>query len=235
MKKLIVIGIVAAMVMGLSVAASAGVPVANPDSVIKMGVRFINGTTSQGTLTIGTDATASDGFVSGEDTGYPSAINGAGEIICIDLEPQGLVTDGRYNQNLKAPLLEKDMIKIWSLKAYVNGGAATSNAKLTAWMTSTGKIDSDDYTVQLWNGAWTAQQIKSGAAGTALWTAPKGASGTSTSPQFTSAIFSLGTNEVKYYTMSIMTTTTPVPEPGTMAAMLSGLVGLVGFGIRRRK
>jgi hypothetical protein len=27
----------------------------------------------------------------------------------------------------------------------------------------------------------------------------------------------------------------PVPEPGSMVAMLSGLVGLVGFGIRRRK
>jgi len=28
---------------------------------------------------------------------------------------------------------------------------------------------------------------------------------------------------------------TTVPEPGSMVAMLSGLVGLVGYGIRRRK
>jgi hypothetical protein len=27
----------------------------------------------------------------------------------------------------------------------------------------------------------------------------------------------------------------PIPEPGSMVAMLSGIVGLVGFGIRRRK
>lgn len=29
--------------------------------------------------------------------------------------------------------------------------------------------------------------------------------------------------------------TTPVPEPGTLAALASGLIGIAGFGIRRRK
>ena len=36
-------------------------------------------------------------------------------------------------------------------------------------------------------------------------------------------------------TMELEMTASYVPEPGSMVAMLSGLVGLVGFGIRRRK
>jgi len=44
-----------------------------------------------------------------------------------------------------------------------------------------------------------------------------------------------GTNPVQSFTVYAQWAPAGVPEPGSMLAMLSGLVGLVGFGIRRRK
>lgn len=227
MKKLIVIGIVMVMVMGLAGVASAAFV---PDSIIKMGLTFTAGTMSQGTLTVGTNTGASDGYVVGQDLGYPSAISGAGEIICYDLVGQGSVPDGRFNTDLRAPIITPSACKAWHLRAYVNGGAART-AVLRAWMTSTGKKDSVDYDVKLYVGTWTAEQCLSGAAGTALWLAPINASGTSTTPQYTLSGITMAEYEERLYTVTICT----VPEPGSMVALFSGLVGLVGFGIRRRK
>jgi len=218
MKKLIVIGIVMVMVMGLAVAASAF----TADSVIKMGLTFANGTLSQGQLTVGTLVGAVDG-IDANDSLYPSPSGGAGEI-------DSTLNEARYQYDYHAPVITPSTCTAFNLKAYINGGAA-GTCTLKAWMTSTGKIDSADYHVKLYAGTWTAQDCLSGAAGTALWQAPIGTSGTSSSPQFTQSGIAMDAQAVRFYTVTICT----IPEPSSMVALFNGLVGLVGFGIRRRK
>jgi hypothetical protein len=230
MKKLIVIGIVMVMVMAMAVAASAF----TADNTIKMGITFANGTISQGTLTLGTDVGKGDGYVLAEDLGFSGATSTAGEIICTDLAPTGTITDGRWKTDLRAPVGEGALPKVWSLKAYFNNGLA-GTATLKAWMmagTGNPGVNSENYKVQIFDGTWTSAAIQAGEAQSALlWTAPtNGTTGTSTSPQYTLGGINMTAGQQRYYTMAIS-----VPEPGSMVALFSGLVGLVGFGIRRRK
>jgi hypothetical protein len=226
MKKLLVIGMVMVMVVAMSVAASAAV-----DNTIKMGITFANGTISQGTLTLGTDAGKSDGYVVGEDLGFSGAVSTAGEIICTDLGPQGAITDGRWKTDLRAPVTGG--CTAFSLKAYFNNGNA-GTATLKAWMMTgagTPSVDDPAYKVRIYEGTWTAASILAGdAAGSLLWTAPMTLTGTSTTPQYTLSNIGMTAGQNRFYTMSIA-----VPEPGSMVALFSGLIGLVGFGIRRRK
>jgi len=57
--------------------------------------------------------------------------------------------------------------------------------------------------------------------------------GTSTSPLFDWTINDAGNYKGKDNALNAILA--PVPEPGSILALASGLVGLVGFGIRRRK
>lgn len=219
MKKLIVIGIVAAMVMGLAVAASAFT--ANDTWYVQM--RAENAGVCQGAITMGTKPGASDGYVQVEDTGFPGATSGAGEIIITDLGAPG-IPDGRCNKDVRAPMLV-NQVKVWNLLAYING-QASGTLTIKAWVPSTAKITSPDFYVALYDRVVTAENYKSV---NPVWVAPHNASGSSSAPQYTAVV---PVNGQLQYTLLC---STEIPEPGSMVAVLSGLVGLVGFGIRRRK
>jgi len=218
MKKLILIGIVAAMVMGLSVAASALAFTSNDKLLIGMKAEYLGNT--QAACTYGTQALSLDAF-DATDSGHSPKANGVGEIICIDLGVAGTVTDGRWAVDKRAPLTGLSQSKLWSLKAYVNP-VGSGNLVIKAWVVSTGKITSTDFGAKLYEGVGTG--------GLLLWTAPFNLSGTASAPQFTSSSYNVGEG-YQMFTLQIFT----IPEPGSMIAMLTGLVGLVGFGIRRRK
>lgn len=223
MKKLALIGIAMLMVMSLAVAASADGIVVDTD--IKIGLQFwANGTLAQGPCVVGTVEGGHDGFYLGEDTTFGAPVNGKGEIICYNLSSE------RWANDLRAPITTPHTCKAWNLKAYINGGGL-GTCRLDAWVGATGKLDSPDYKAELYEGTWTAQQCLNGQAGTPIWSAPHNSSGSSSSPQYSQSPIPMGLNQDKYYTVAIMT----VPEPGSMVALFSGLVGLVGFGIRRRK
>lgn len=223
MKKLIVIGIVAVMVMGLAVAASAAPFVPNDQWFVQL--KAENGGMSAGNITTGTKVGASDGYVAVEDTGFPGQVPTWGEMIITDLAPNAFVPDGRWNKDQRAPMV-RNQVQIWDLKAYING-ATTGTLTIKAWVVATGKITSPDFFVALYDGVVIADNYTSA---TPIWTALHSASGTSAAPQFT--LSNIAVSGFKQYTL---VASTVIPEPGSMVALFSGLVGLVGFGIRRRK
>ena len=214
MKKLIVIGIVAAMVMGLAAAASAAL-----DDTWMMQLRPYAGGVSAGTVTLGTKPGAIDGYttVGSEDAVLTPPTGTPGELISL------LVPGQRTSKDVRAPLTV-GQTKIWNLSLYIVGGAA-GTIKLDGWMaTSANQLNHStggDPDIKL--------QLKMGE--TVLWTAPYDSSGAQATPQFTTNIAFSGTP----IDLQLVASAVPIPEPGSMAAVLSGLVGLVGFGIRRRK
>jgi len=221
MKKLIVMGIVAMMVMGLSVAASAAI-----DTDWAVQLRAMNGTLSMGTGTFGTKVGANDAFTTtgAEDANFPSPTATWAEV--------GSTIGGvsRISKDYRAPL---DLVnfkglanaKVWNLSLSIQGGTQ-GPIKLIGWLptAAAGVITADaDQIVELRQGD------------VVLWAVPKGVGGTSTAPQFTKTDFAYdGANPIALQLVAY----TPgpiVPEPGSMVAMFSGLVGLAGFAIRRRK
>lgn len=215
MKKLIVLGIIATMVMGMAVAASAAI-----DTQWALQLRaYVNGQ-SGGTLTISTKPGYSDGaYKPGEETMHPAPKDAVGMIASTLPSPEGVNNVAR---DFRAPISVGET-KVWDLVIYVWGlGAGT--VKLDGWVnTGLNMIDPStegdpDVLVQLWKGD------------DVIWTAPMSSSGSATAPQWTTS-FAIGEG----YTPLRLVASTIVPEPGSMVALFSGLVGLVGFGIRRRK
>ncbi len=231
MKKLIVIGIVVAMVMGMAVAANAQF---TPNDKVLVGIKAAVDGIGMSAGTFGTQVGAIDDYDT-NDKGLPSATAGSAEIICTDLPANGTVADGRFYVDKRAPLDDYSQIKVWDLKASLNTVPAGGDIVLTGWMISSGKITSPDFYGGLYAGSWTAQEIKSGAADTSLiWQLPTdGTYGSASSPQFTSDGYHVSGTGSQMFTLCLGTI--DVPEPGSMVALFSGLVGLIGFGIRRRK
>lgn len=202
MKKLIVLGVVAAMC--LSVAAFAGTT--DTDWTVQLRAENAAGS-AQGTLTLGTKATASDAFVPPtEDATYPSPVSGYAEIAS--------TISNRVNKDYRAPV--GDAPKVWDLLMYINGGT-TGTITLKGWVPAAMKIDDPMLVVQLRQG------------NNVLFTFTPGSSGAASAPQYT------GTFDFNGTPIPLQLVATVVPEPGSILALASGLVGLVGFGIRRRK
>lgn len=213
MKKLLVIGIVMVMVMGLAVAASAQL-----DNTWMAQLRAVSGTPAlgSGNLTLGTKVGANDGFTitAGEDGILTPATGTPGEII------SNIVPGQRTNKDVRAPVT--GATKVWDLSMYIVGGAA-GTVTLTGWM-ATGvnmldhSVSGPDVVLNLYEGT------------NSLWTVPYSTSGSQLAPMFTQT-FTLDAGQ----TLALRLVATSVPEPGSMVALFSGLIGLVGFGIRRRK
>lgn len=227
MKKLLVIGIIAMMIAGMSVAASAAVQAdfffglkAVPTAVQGMGANWL--------------ATASDA-VNGDDgsaAGYNAAYVPA-QSNTLEMDVVGPLLDpaGRwqvdYRENLTGPT---DQI-VWNLKAYMNTATLTTNSfNLAGYFVSNGGAITDpNFYVKVYDGQGTT--------GALLKTFNQATGyGSESAPSWTSGTFTLASKtDAHYFTVVAGTAPASVPEPGSMLAMLSGLVGLVGFGIRRRK
>lgn len=207
MKKLIVLGIIATMVMGMAVAASAAI-----DDTWAVTMKAFNGNGQSGSQCVAnTKVGASDAYtiVASEDgTGPVQAGNLA--LIYSSIIPDLCVKDTR------APFVVGE-VKVWN---YITRLADNSQGPIRIDMWVASIIDPStggdpDLLVQVFKGE------------DLLWTAPLGVQTTSKTPMYTY-------NGMAGDSLTLVASTI-VPEPGSMVALFSGLVGLVGFGIRRRK
>ncbi len=216
MKKLIVLGIIATMVMGLAAAASAA---GIPDDFWGVQIRVSNAAQNAlATLTIGTKPGASDAFIMpGEDgsTVNPNPGQGVGVIV-----PAGMAVTNYVNKDWRAPLLPGET-KIWDIVAFVYQGSA-QNMIVTGWGVGTGDA--------LLNAGGGVNVWLQYADGTKIFEFAPDVSGKQATPNYTANIAFTGEPIALQ-----LVAQSQVPEPGSMLAMFSGLVGLVGFGIRRRK
>jgi len=215
MKKLIVMGIVAVMVMGLSVAASAAL-----DNTWMMQLRAADAAgVSLGTVTIGTKVGATDGYTTtGSEDGVVQTPPAARAMLVSTIVAGQLTT-----KDVRAPLVV-GQTKTWDLTLYEYGGGATTFS-LTGWMASSANM------LDLSTGGDPNIKVELKQGDKVLWTVPYGVSGSSTAPTFTLATPLSYTGNA----ISLQVVASTVPEPGSMVALFSGLIGLVGFGIRRRK
>lgn len=219
MKKLIVLGVVAAMIMGLAVVASAAV-----DSywIVQMRPSDPAGSGSGGTITLGTRSGYSDGYAPVEDVPAPPPVTTNCELTPIDLG-DAVNAGGRWLKDQRAPLNPGDT-KIWNLRLYGNSAWGTRDFLVKAWIPVAAKIDPStegdpDLVVQLKMGD------------TVLYTFAVGSSGTSAAPNWSYTF----PYRAEGYDLQLVASAPLIPEPGSILALASGLVGLVGFGIRRRK
>ena len=129
----------------------------------------------------------------------------------------------------------------WTFRLVGNAGATVY---MTTWNQTgtTNQIDDGTQAIQLFESDATGKKI-----GDAIWTYNPGVTttwGSSTGiagtagTNFFQKAYTLGDADsaggaYQYFVLEANSVSTP--EPGSMLAMLSGLVGLVGFGIRRRK
>jgi len=219
MKKLIVLGIVAVMVLGFALSASAAT---QSDWVVYMRAKV--GTQAASNLQLGTKTGAFDSYTTtgGEDnvttlgTGVKGVIESQIKTLC--------VLDRRTPMAGSVANPEGASAKTWNLKLWVGNAAADTDYTITlsAWNPAIGGLTGVAPTVKLKQGSTT------------LWTVVGGTTGNSVTPNY-SGTFTLNSGPSGTNAITDLYIEAVVPEPGSMVAMLSGIIGLVGFGIRRRK
>jgi hypothetical protein len=220
MKKLIVMGIVAGMVMGLAGMASAA---PDADWAVSLRAEYMN--KSANTAKFGLKTGASDAYVAGQDATHtiPSGDYALAYSLPADA-PAGSVV----KNDLRAPLPDVGgATMIWDIFLRASSGSvgAPANVVLKGYIFSStsDKYDGGFRSIALQQGGVTLVDD----AGNAMVFAA-GVTGTSTAPTFTKT-FAFTGQDIPIQLVAV------VPEPGSMLAMFSGLVGLVGYGIRRRK
>lgn len=214
MKKLIVLAVVA-LVFGIV----SGAYASETDWLIyfKATDEFgSNGITSN--FIYGVRSIAQDG-VDGQDAANTAGTGSAVVLACFDLGP-GAANNGYYKDiRLTQP-------QTWNLKLWVQAGFNKSQIKLSGWNPS-GSYDLLPPGYKLTAPAYGLSFVFDG-----------NSNGTSTAPQFTwtfNASLHRGVENAVLLTLAPVEEQPPIPEPGSIVALASGLVGLVGFGIRRRK
>jgi len=206
MKKLFVIGIVSMMVMGLAVAGNA---------YVFQGVGGLDATGSNAapTLTWGTNTSASSKDVSWQDTAGVLAIAG--------------------DQTWKP-----GNAVVWKYQYFVTAAPAHDIFSLGLWGAQ--NYPASDVFVKIWANSVVGldltktYELKNAVTNQVYWTGKITGTSNKTAPLLSVSITAPKTANPNNDAM-LVTFGATVPEPGSMLAMLSGLVGLVGFGIRRRK
>jgi len=211
MKKLIVLAVVA-MVFGMVSGAYASAT----DWLLYLKASDLTGANY---ITTGALFGTKTGALDGADANDASNVAGTGSAACVggfDLG-DGAATNG-WSKDLRAPGTAN---LTWNIKVWVQPAYAGTEFKLTGW-NPTGTYDMPVF----------AQPMELKIGGNSF-IFDGSANGTSTAPMFT---WTFGAADVKGVGNALTGTFAPViPEPGSILALASGLVGLVGFGIRRRK
>ena len=210
MKKLIVIGIVVVMVIGLAVAAGA--------YTVKVTPRLHAGGTA---------------LTSSANSNAPAALNnpvGDQAFICL---PGGIhnntgTAGTDYLQMYKSPAPA-----YFDYKVFVDNGVQDPTVTIDVYGASAAQLT--DIVGQTWGLQIGTEFNPTGTSAiTGVWTS---AMIDAAHPLFTYTFNTsnmVGTSNAGNFTLGQVTGGV-IPEPGSMLAMLSGLVGLAGFRIRRRK
>lgn len=227
MQRVFVMVVAVVLVLGLVVPAFAWTPQDN----WFMGIKPL-GLQSMGAVFVGTQTGALDGDDSTISNWDSKCLPALDHTLELDVVGDQLAADGRWVSDFRAPLAGPGS-KIWTLKAYMNTPMYSTNTfSLSGWMVKAGgELTSPDVRICLYDGNLTVDQCLSA---TPLWTVTKDtAYGTERSTTFRSGSFTLASADDSHYftVMEQMST----PEPGSLMAMIGGLLGLVGFGIRRRR
>ncbi|MHB9036461.1 MAG: PEP-CTERM sorting domain-containing protein [Armatimonadota bacterium] len=210
MKKLIVMGIVLTMVMGLAAAASAGY-------IIKVEAQNALDTTQKSSIQFATNATA--------NTPYVAPLSPTPQVVAFSNNNSALEqVAGNYVVAYKTLGAEP---LAWYGKVF---GAAGYNGVLDVRLTSATSAS------VLAPGTWYLYKGLGTVTGDRMsLDVLKVDTGVLKTTESTWAASTFGALFTSGDTFTISKFDQVVPEPGSMVAMLSGLVGLVGFGIRRRK
>jgi len=240
MKKLIVIGLVAMVVLSASGAFAAidndwkVYLRASTDNLAKSGASTANYGLKTGTPDTFANLTTSPNLAGSPEINYTDgahpyttsygATPGRTYVATFGGAPLGL--------SPKTPVID------WKIKAC---GAGNATIYVTAWEQTgtTNSIEAGLQKIQLFES--NAQGEKLGAA---VWTflpavnttysGTTGIAGTK-GTDFWQKSYTLGAADASGGAFQYFLLEATVPEPGSMVALFSGLVGLIGFGIRRRK
>ncbi|MCE5200422.1 MAG: PEP-CTERM sorting domain-containing protein [Armatimonadota bacterium] len=229
MKKVIVFGLVGMMVLGMAVAAGAATADNGWMMSIKAGIGALASSETAGAATIGVGTS-----ISTADWPMPQQ----SPMVQVNVALPGGSFIGTKNR-----VLYTDANLRWDMYIW-NPMTSSDTVDLVVYNTSMYKMNTGD-SFKLWEedakhagyytllysltddarGTGTANAV---AWETSLTVARTASVGTAAAPS--------GKHLIATANYDLQTFTEPiVPEPGSIVAMLSGLVGLAGFGIRRRK
>jgi len=209
MKRLIVLGIVAVMVMAAS-AAFAGI---DSSWVVQIKVADVQGASAGPTISLGCLSAAAVNPLA-DQPGSAVYIYG------VDAAP------GTPKSAKDVRLAPTGGKIVWNLNVTAGSTFAGTAFVMTAWNPSSGANDIDN-TMSTVAPFCKIELYKDGAL---LFNFDPTKNGAVATPQYTGQ-FSIAAGETQTGYQLVYS----VPEPGSMVALFSGLVGLVGYGIRRRK
>jgi opacity protein-like surface antigen len=223
MKKVLAISIMAALLLSVAIAAMA----TETNWQLLLKATDLQDKNFNTNLSIGCQATFTDGVDTGK--GEPTAPTSPGGGSTIATVAAVLANDALSTRDFKQPITEagSTAIKTWTIKLYSlsSSGPALDGIKLLVTpSTSVAPV----YTIGgvAYKYTFTASFIPGGSV---VYNAAK--------PMPTS--FSWTASQVDLANAYVLNVTAApdvvTPEPSSMVALASGLFGLVGFGIRRRK